>query len=699
MDDGRGRPHVQQLLFGYDDGHKLLAKSTELPGQVARRLLVAGDFAVSGEWAGRRPYLTGAPVDEMSAYAISGTWPAPEMKRPGCVWTHTLMIGFPDLARLSDLGQLVRLLRRPPEGGYSLRGYDEPLTIDPGVKLHTEPPAAVLSLLLEALYGEPGTTCVAYSAGESAVDALTALWSQQWPRLRRTFRFASRASEDRESNRERSEDLLLMAKGPSRRRFPSDTLELGIDLIAGERLADREGAGPEWLEESCRDALGHSDGSLRNFLRRYGADVTGGRAAFVGLVEVHRLVHRAKTSSPTDLGRLLVKHFAGRSEAGKLKADLIAGRLGAQAGGVQRKLRWTEAVVTSSPGVMEIFEPRLALAWLDELAESADREQLWLSLQRTSGRDCEDWRELLLDVLADHAPAEEALRRESSTRVYADLATRNATFLELADAWRRPELAYRLMRIAFRKGLAPARVIQLAMAADDPAIASEILGRFGPLAAEGIIRALEDGHEPNSAWTAALGSSAVALAEGMERFGSVKARTISSLFACLDRSSTVPEVPARHWAAFTRAATGPLPKRERIPLAMRLFLIGIGRPGPGSEELLARTFEPLHEAASKDEIDPMTWDRLEEHLPGRWTYWYWDRCERLRCATCDAFMATRMEPWRFLELASKRRTFEALIRTLLYRHGGYDFATKLRSVDGSNLSEIARKNWSIIERW
>ncbi len=73
--------------------------------------------------SGFEEYVTGYPLIDASFYAFARTWYAPEMERPGCVWTHTLLIGERDLGALDDLTILNRCFRRPTTGERS--NWDE----------------------------------------------------------------------------------------------------------------------------------------------------------------------------------------------------------------------------------------------------------------------------------------------------------------------------------------------------------------------------------------------------------------------------------------------------------------------------------------------------------------------------------------------------------------------------------------------
>lgn len=71
------------------------------------------------DWAGYESkydkeisYLTAYPLST-DYYVIAKTWYAYEMIRPGCVWTHSLLIRCNDLNRIPDFKALQKIFRRP----------------------------------------------------------------------------------------------------------------------------------------------------------------------------------------------------------------------------------------------------------------------------------------------------------------------------------------------------------------------------------------------------------------------------------------------------------------------------------------------------------------------------------------------------------------------------------------------------------
>src|SRR5476649_1952553 len=116
---------IDQCLFGYDDGNRLLASSFPL-GAETSLLTELSDLAPGTVFGRSEGYWTGLPAPSIGRYVLMRTWPAPEMPRPGCVWTHALLIKPNYLESIADLSRLQTLVIQPANSKDRDR-YREPM--------------------------------------------------------------------------------------------------------------------------------------------------------------------------------------------------------------------------------------------------------------------------------------------------------------------------------------------------------------------------------------------------------------------------------------------------------------------------------------------------------------------------------------------------------------------------------------------
>lgn len=111
---------INQILHGYQDGHGRLAGSVQdiTPHDAAL-------MSQMSDWSGYRDpigkdhsYLTTYPLEESGYYVVAKSWYADEMDRPGCVWTHSLLIDPKSIDSQFDFRILEMFFQRPTRGDY-----------------------------------------------------------------------------------------------------------------------------------------------------------------------------------------------------------------------------------------------------------------------------------------------------------------------------------------------------------------------------------------------------------------------------------------------------------------------------------------------------------------------------------------------------------------------------------------------------
>ena len=119
---------IEQTLHGYSNGHHLLAASTQLSKTSQKTMLVLSDLSGNDIYPEFSEYLTGYPLPEDGYYALAKTWYAPEKERPGCVWTHTLLIHSSDIINISNYILLTKQFTKPRNDKDTTK-YNEAISI------------------------------------------------------------------------------------------------------------------------------------------------------------------------------------------------------------------------------------------------------------------------------------------------------------------------------------------------------------------------------------------------------------------------------------------------------------------------------------------------------------------------------------------------------------------------------------------
>ncbi len=261
---------IQQCLHGYENGHRLLSSSINFPKQTQSQLLKMSDASITGYSESSSAYLTGYPLKEIGAYALAKTWPAPEMPRPGCVWTHTIIIDYADLAQILDAEPLLNLFEKPI-GGSGLNYKKEinynSSTLSPRINFKNDD----LRPLMNEIYTYPNE-CINFPYLDHIDELVLRLWSQQWPKLRRSFTFRTLST----SSSAFEFDLNILRKNSS--TFQSN-------ILLNEPIIN------DWLELALKDAQQYPPSELRKFLWRHGASCVHQREAFIHLIFIYNYMY------------------------------------------------------------------------------------------------------------------------------------------------------------------------------------------------------------------------------------------------------------------------------------------------------------------------------------------------------------------------------------------------------------------------
>ncbi len=306
---------IEQCLFGYRHGHRMLTSSRQLSTEVVQTFLGRTDATVDS--SAQVTILQGFPVLPAKAYAIGRTWAdRREDARPGTVLTHLLLIKPADLGLVGIIWPLLELLQIDPNDRDET-DFAYPLNLPNTAKYHphldqTNFHDFDVVKILEQLYQTAvhGTVAFRQRAGFAkntiAERLLAAIWEQQWPRLRRSFSFIVSHQMSRGSSiaNQYAADLVMIKATD---RLPIETMDQPQD----------------WIKILNDDLI--TPGPLRQFLRVNGADLKETRSAMITLVKLYQCFTSSNWNQAVyrESAKIVLSKYRNANEGKLLKRRLF----------------------------------------------------------------------------------------------------------------------------------------------------------------------------------------------------------------------------------------------------------------------------------------------------------------------------------------------------------------------------------------
>lgn len=636
-----------QALHGYDKGHQQLAISRNLDPKDQRILLSLSDISGSGIKLESSGYLTGYPLNASSCYALSKTWPAPEMPRPGCVWTHTLLIDFSDLAIIDSLLPLLELFKQPLKDSISF--YRDPIITHNKFKFdHT------LSYMQDSwsrkivasLYKVTDKTVLAARLEVKTEEKVVNIWSQQWPRLRRKFLFCTCSISDRKLNGKKFDlQITPFESKVSRNSFPNST-----------DSASYEASQEPWEEVVYEDLINPDKSGLRTFFRKTASDVEVGRDGFILLSKVFIALEKENVH---DLVQLFQNQLKGHSasHARILTTTLISKNI-SQADEDTFEFFWSN--VNFLP--KEILKDKQNKIGL-EIWERAPSKLISLL-----GKEQTELSSFSLKTLMSVPLDELAAEISRTPSIQQDLIDIRPNILSSTEFWKHINL--KNWSISIPDNASFEEAIIAAFNAEKPNITVFLVGIFG---LENVLHTLNKLALTDQAPKFDFGFINTSHSQELSCFLSLE---INFSFLLLKRIAInispdfTPTLNNKDpWLnALTRIESGKL--RGDIFLCSFAFSRALGSTTCEWGSLASLSFETLHAAAYSNRIDRISWELFESKLLPSFFSWDWDRCKRLRDTTTNLFVKREIPPTIFLKLTHNEYLFKELLNSLSrVKHG------------------------------
>lgn len=681
---------IHQALHGYSDGHTLLASSCDLSSAEKRALLMMSDLSGANLDQNFSSYLTGYPLPDNRYYALGRTWYAPEMKRPGCVWTQTLLISLPLLGRIKQLENLNLLFSRPSIN--STEAYKEAIVLDelllsvlarPYRSKEKEDDVSFL-YINKYLYSKPKQPIVI--PADSAISyetSVLATWSLQWPRLRRKFSFCTGALSLRRLDNGFL-DCQVIPKALLRREVSASNI---VDF-------DSEIENSPWpymLDKTRRI-------ELSSFMHRYGSDIIGGREKFQPLCLAFYMDSEESINSSA-LGEYISffeTYFPRPGEAKRLKRDLIL-----------KKINHTDQDGYST--LLALFNTSLSSILTGIDWKVTDKI---ISLWQERTISLSQLKELLQVIKDEHVEVDDKLLLMSELPIESwVLANWVSEELLTQLLVNKPDLIYKqefwfstpsdiqkvwLGAAQHVDTISWGSVMKAMIDAGNTEWLKQVLSNISPQIGVDILGELIDRghpivrHEPN--YILSLLPEYINWLKGCIRPSYYTLGFVCNIL--LSKAVNLNMLPSSIVIALANFIASDIYLPGNMYLAALLLASAFNNKLVASQEVVGLLFQPFHYAGQQNFIDQASWqliisDRAEEEVkrPSGLFAWFfdqykpsaptWDKCGKLRQILVESFILFKWDDLYIMRVINDARLFQQIIDYCLTFSSGVAFLIRV----------------------
>ena len=608
---------IHQAIHGYRDGHRLLSSSTQLSAEASRTMLVLSDMSGPSMQPGFDEYLTAYPLTGTDFFVLARTWYAPEMQRPGCVWTHSLLIPRARVAHIPPVSLLAKL-RRPQLEGVEIAA-STPVVVDEAVSGASKGDGfgdrGLAAAMIGAVLGQQRPVIVIADTAAQFEAVFLRLWEELWPAERARFSFCTGALMPR-SNAGALLDLQAVPRSVPPSQFrKSASAALVCDLRAPSK--------PEAWVHSVLDGAVRGDATFRLWLEAAaGADAP--RAVVPSLAPIFGEWHAQGGSARSALASVLSTKDLDPGARNRLVG--MAFERAYLEGGATRRRELLQDLCAHRDNDLAPIATMLEAQTL-RLFEESRTEGVALILSLLDGELTEDGERVLRAAVLLLVPNDVEMFGDAQAPFLSTIVGANPMLASSPVLWSRvgnrsAEVLSQLDAMKLKDEERGAVVDAILSSGLDVSVDAFV--RFGGRVAIFCgLNALTSGKLQLSwPWRSALSSQPDTVLDWLESLSMPSLRDLELGSQFLTPKAAQTRLAAV-WKNGTAGAGSLIPRIAAFGLTLAFWEGDVNSP------LLAVCFQPTYDAASNSRLEYEEWDWLRDQAPSVSWYRDWDRCERL----------------------------------------------------------------------
>ncbi|MGH9739398.1 MAG: hypothetical protein ACRD4X_12565 [Candidatus Acidiferrales bacterium] len=645
---------IHQFLHGYSDGHRLIESSVSLPSELARLMLKMSDLSGSNVVSGFERYITGYPLVSIDAYALAMTWYAPEMPRPGCVWTHTIVLSTQRLATISSLVSLTKLFKRP-ERTYLRSDYAETIHFESSsVKTSAFERDAdpvfrnQLESIFSAYYGSPNLSPVVLVAQNSDEfsDAIFALWSQQWPRLRQKFSFCTGSLSGRSLD---GRALDIQCSPPTAAKDVAREASAEPFRVEPILIPSQDNKCNPHFASTIDDAVLPSGGAFRTFLWA-SVDDSADRNDVLSFTRIYDVVSTSQGAD--DAIYLVAKYFPEPNSGARLKELLFGSDPPDFANYKERDILFSLA--TTPDFRIFDFEALSIDSRVTRLCASKPNEAQRL-LRQLFQVTVNDLGETILPTLIVHMDTDTAKEiTQERPKFLPGLFRAKPDLARSPELWklggdRKRELFEAVVGQKELDSSAIQGIVAALLDSNSDGFLRRSIDHWGKDAVFSILDWVDshEGRMSRASRDALSNQPDLVMDWVQQKSDSSPASVAAVAHVVAPYASRISKRDSAVWLRTFRDVQGTANDAEKDYLASFLLTLAFCNAPPAPLDLVAESYQRVHQSAWEEMLSDEAWSIVEPFVPELSWWKNWDKCERLNRGLIAAFIRYR---WHSSEL-------------------------------------------------
>ncbi len=641
-------------------------------------MLILSDMSGSSMVQGFESYITGYPLIEVNKYVLARTWYAPEMHRPGCVWTHSLIIDFSDFASINNLQELCILFKRPLKGtAYIKSHYQNKLSMifNEASNNFIDVSQPIALRLISSLYNSPSLPVFISTKNPSDFEnTFFNIWNLQWPRLRRSFCFCTGSISNRSYGAIGFD--LQAVPGRSLEKIKREVEKAIFIDFEDKQYRDLIEENTPFLFQSIygfdKDINSKHFEKIRKFLWTFGSEFQNGRDVYIKLLQIYQTVERIDNKEE-DLKTLLKNIkicFPEKQQATSLKKATF--------GSDKSERQWLLPFVTEGHILKELCK-------FDDLSMF---DQSWLNVKERAKLFWENYpneaRQLTFDLLSSTITSIgiEYLMGVSEVITLQDLfdfvrtdkplpqifivfkpeLVTSREFWQITTKEKQVETIKLITSINNLPDSTIKEIVRSILQTGSEVDIEDLVTRFGNIVIYTALDWFDELDPPSLAkfplnWKEILKSEPEILVNWMISMPAKKTTSQALIIDLLNPfAEEVISIETSVWLPIAQNVKISMIDNQKIETMAFLLTVGFIKSDNKAADLISYAFEIVYEAVKNDSLKYRSWYNLSTILPNLQWWQEWDRCERLRRGLVSAYIKNNWPSNSFFETLQNNET-------------------------------------------